>query len=49
LPSGQLFSDILMQGSQIMLSGALNSVDNTHIDFVVARILDDLIFADGFE
>jgi len=49
LPSGQLFSDILMQGSQIVLSGALNSVDSTHIDFMVARILDDLIFADGFE
>jgi len=49
LPSGQLFSDIVMQGSQIVLSGALNRVDMTHIDFIVARILDDLIFADGYE
>lgn len=48
-PSGQLFSDILLQGSRIVLSGALNSGDLTHVDFMVARILDDLIFADGFE
>jgi hypothetical protein len=27
----------------------LNSGDLTHVDFMVARILDDLIFADGFE
>jgi uncharacterized delta-60 repeat protein len=49
LPSGQLFSNILMQGSRIVLTGALNTGDVDHIDFMVARILDELIFADGFE
>ena len=48
-PSGQLFHSIAMQGSKIVLGGALNSVDITHIDFIVARITDDLIFADSFE
>jgi hypothetical protein len=33
----------------MVLGGALNSVDINHIDFVVARITDDLIFADSFE
>jgi len=49
MPSGQLFHSIAMQGSKMVLGGALNSVDITHIDFVVARITDDLIFADSFE
>ncbi|HEU4664518.1 MAG TPA: delta-60 repeat domain-containing protein [Dokdonella sp.] len=49
LPSGQLFNGIAAQGSKIVLGGALNSIDLTHIDFVVARITDDVIFADSFE
>ena len=48
-PSAQLFNGVVMQGSQIVFGGALNTVDTSHIDFVVARILDDLIFADGFD
>jgi uncharacterized delta-60 repeat protein len=48
VPSGQLFNGIVMQGQQVVLAGALNSVDLTHIDLMVARIIDDLIFADGF-
>jgi len=48
-PAGQLFNGIALQGSKIVLGGALNSVDNDHIDFVVARVTDDVIFADDFE
>jgi len=44
-----LFNGIALQGSKIVLGGALNSVDNDHIDFVVARVTDDVIFADDFE
>jgi uncharacterized delta-60 repeat protein len=49
VPSGQLFNRIEKQGEKIVLGGALNSVDNDHIDMVVARITDELIFADGFD
>jgi uncharacterized delta-60 repeat protein len=49
MPSGQLFNGIVKQDSKIVLAGALNSVDLDHIDFMVARITDDLIFADSFE
>jgi uncharacterized delta-60 repeat protein len=48
-PAGQLFNGIRKQGSKIVLGGALNSVDNDHIDMMVARILDELIFANGFD
>lgn len=48
-PSGQLFHGIAAQRSKIVLGGALNTGDINHIDFVVARITDDLIFADSFE
>lgn len=49
MPSGQLFNGIAAQGEKIVLGGALNAVDLNHIDFVVARITDDLIFADSLE
>lgn len=48
-PSAQLFNGVVLQGSNIVFGGALNSIDTSHIDMVVARVLDDLIFANGFE
>lgn len=48
-PSGQLFNGLAFQGSKIVLGGALNTQDIMHIDFVVARVADDVIFADDFE
>lgn len=49
MPAGQLFNGIAYQGSKIVLGGALNAQDLDHIDFIAARITDDLIFADDFE
>jgi uncharacterized delta-60 repeat protein len=49
MPSGQLFNGIAAQGSKIVLAGALNVADLGHADFMVARVTDDLIFADWFE
>jgi uncharacterized delta-60 repeat protein len=49
-PSGQLFSGIGVQpGKGIVFTGVLNVVDSTHVDMFAARVLDDSIFADGFD
>jgi len=49
MPSGQLFNRIAYQGDRIVLGGALNAGDIKHIDFLVARVTDDVIFAYDFE
>lgn len=49
-PSGQLFSGVDLQpGKGIVFTGVLNVIDNSHVDAYAARVLDDLIFANGFE
>jgi len=47
-PSGQVFNGIALQGSKIVLGGAL-LLGGPSLDLFVARVLDDLIFADGLD
>jgi uncharacterized delta-60 repeat protein len=49
VPSGQLFNAAALHGSGIVFGGAGYVIDDTHVDAFVARILIDLIFADGFD
>jgi uncharacterized delta-60 repeat protein len=48
-PSGQLFGGVGVQSKGIVFTGALNVIDNSHVDMFAARVLDDLIFANGFD
>jgi uncharacterized delta-60 repeat protein len=49
--SSQLLLNAAMQPTtgKIVYGGALNVIDNMHIDLIAARVQLDLIFADGFE
>ena len=50
IPGAQYFDGIAFTAdNRIVYAGALNVVDNTHIDFYTARVLNDLLFASGFE
>ena len=48
-PSGQLFNGVALQDNQIVFVGSLNVIDSAHVDHFAARVLNDLIFADGFD
>lgn len=49
VPSGQLFNGVATQGGGIVFGGALNVIDTDHVDLFAARVLVDLIFANGFD
>lgn len=49
VPSGQLFNAAALHGNGIVFGGAGYVTDESHVDAFVARILIDLLFADGFD
>lgn len=48
-PDAQVFRGVVFQGTQIIVSGALVAAGSNGIDDFVARLTNDLIFADEFE
>ncbi|MGA9341013.1 MAG: delta-60 repeat domain-containing protein [Rhodanobacteraceae bacterium] len=49
-PSAQVFSAVALQGTQIIAAGVAHVPGGTSTyDLIAARLLNDLLFADGFE